>query len=120
MVKEEIERIKAAERAAVSLVKRAEEEAKAILREAEIRREELLKERIKITQEEQDRYNADETASAIRKAEAMREEAGKEASVLRSLEYEELSGAVSRIVRAVVGEEDVLSGKNGTSRSRVP
>lgn len=120
MVKVEIERIKTAESGAVSLVKKAEEEAKTILKEAEVRREDLLKERIKITQEEQDRYNADETASAFRKADEMREEAEKEAALLRSLEEEEIWGAVSYIVRAVIGEGDVLSGENATGHTRVP
>jgi vacuolar-type H+-ATPase subunit H len=120
MVKEEIERIKTAESGAVSLVKKAEEEAKAILKEAEAHRENLLKERLKITQEEQDRYNADETASAFRKADEMRKEAEEEASLLRSLEEGEISGAVSYIVSAVIGEGDVLSGENATGRSRVP
>jgi vacuolar-type H+-ATPase subunit H len=120
LVKEEIEQIKTAERGAVTLVKRAEEDAGAIIRDAEIKREELLKERIKITQEEQARYDADETASAILKAEEMKEETGKEASELRSLDNGELSDAVLHIVSAVVGEENVLSEKDGTSLSRVP
>jgi vacuolar-type H+-ATPase subunit H len=119
MVKEEIERIKEVEREAVILVRRSEDEALQMIREAERKREEILAGAEKRAMVDLVRYKDDEIRKAGACAEDLLHKARQAAADMRTRSGKAIDEASLLIIRAIIGEKDVLSGGNETGRHRV-
>ncbi len=120
MVREEIERIKQVEREAVILVRRSEEEALQMIRDAERKRDEILAGAEKRALVDLARYKDAELRKASASAENLLHEARQAAADMRFRSEKAVNEASLLIIRAVIGERDVLSGGNETGRHRVP
>jgi vacuolar-type H+-ATPase subunit H len=119
MVKEEIERIKKVEGEAVNLVRRSEEEALQMIREAERKRDEILAGAEKRALVDLARYKDDEIRNASACAEDLLHEARQAAADMQTRSGKGINEASLLIIRAIIGEKDVLSGGNETGRHRV-
>jgi vacuolar-type H+-ATPase subunit H len=119
MVREEIKRIKEVEQEAVILTRRSEEDALQMIRDAEQKRNEILADAEKRALVDLARYHGDEIRKAGAGAEDLLHEARQAAAEMRTRSGKAINEVSLLIIRAIIGEKDVLSGGDETGRHRV-
>ncbi|HUU75527.1 MAG TPA: hypothetical protein VMW63_05505 [Methanoregulaceae archaeon] len=120
MIKDEIDKIKAAEEEAISQIQNARERAAELQVQAKEQVELRLKTALEQAAHEIDIYRDEKISLADRQVSEIAFEATKSAESLQ-LEYEKrMSGAVAHIVKWVTGEDCVLSSTYEKSDNRSP